>query len=84
MIEQIESALDIQPVLHLEDRLCPRLHNIQSKSKTNGLIELAFDNQPVLHRGIGCVEGCTFINQNEVNDASIVLNNLSTITQSSS
>ena len=61
--------MDIQSVFPLEDGLCPRLQNIQSKSKTNGLIKLAFDNQPVLHRRIGCVEGITRINQKGIKNA---------------
>ena len=49
-----EYALDNQPVLHLEDRLCrEQEHSLQN--------EYALDNQPVLHLENRFVEGKIFI-----------------------
>ena len=45
----IDSAFDNQPVLHLEDRLCPRLQKNQSKSEKLDQIGSVLDIQPFLH-----------------------------------
>lgn len=61
---RLNSSLDNQPVLHLTDRLFPRLQNNQWNSKTDDLIKSAFGNQPFFYRRIVCVQGFTIINQN--------------------